>query len=216
MAAGELVHEVNARWTAKERRHARNRSKTDRRDAQAIALYVWREGQTLPPVASDDDSAVLEVLVSQRDAAVAEATRLRNQAHQLLLQGDPSYREHVPALTTEEGIAALETYQAPGASALAQTRAAMIQMLGQRLRLAGAQAEELKTQIEARARAGFPPLIQLKGITALRAGILAAILGPGRRFRSDADLALYAGVAPLEVSSAGRVLCWPCGSSVAP
>jgi len=159
----------------------------------------------LPLVASEDDSAVLEVLVSQRDAAVAEATRLRNQAHQLLLQGDPSYREHVPALTTEEGIAALETYQAPGASALAHTRAAMIRMLGQRLRLAVTQAEDLKTQIEARARVGYSPLIQLKGVNALTAGMLAAILGPGRRFRSDADLALYAGVAPLEVSSAGRV-----------
>jgi len=205
VTAGELVHEVNARWTVKERRRARNRSKTDQRDAQAIALYVWREGTMLPPVASEDDSAVLEVLVSQRDAAVAEATRLRNQAHHLLLQCDPSYRKHVPALTTEEGIAALEQYQAPETSVLAQTRAAAVRMLGQRLRLAVAQAEDLKTQIEARARAGFSPLIQLKGINALTAGALAALLGPGRRFRTDADLALYAGVAPLEVSSAGRV-----------
>jgi transposase len=157
VAAGELVHDVNARWTAKERRQARNRSKTDRRDAQAIALYVWREGKTLPAVAADDDSAVLEVLVKQRDAAVAEATRLRNQAHQLLLQGDPSYREHLPPLTSKEGIAALEAYQAPGTSALAQTRAAAVRMLGQRLRLAVAQAADLQKQIEARARAGFPP-----------------------------------------------------------
>jgi transposase len=51
----------------------------------------------------------------------------------------------------------------------------------------------------------FSPLIRLKGINALTAGMLAAILGPGRRFPTDADLALYAGVAPLEVSSAGRV-----------
>ncbi len=135
---------------------------------------MWREGQTLPLVVRDDDSAVLEVLVSQRDAAVAEATRLRNQSHQLLLQGDPSYREHVPALTTEQGIAALETYQAPEASVLAQTRAAMIRMLGQRLRLAVAQAEDLKTQIEARSRAGFSPLIQLLIIAHKSAGGRAA------------------------------------------
>ena len=90
LAAGETVHEVNTRWTAKERRRARNQSKTDQRDAQAIAVYMWREGATLPLVTAEDEAAVLEVLVTQRDAAVAEATRLRNQAHHLLLQGDPA------------------------------------------------------------------------------------------------------------------------------
>src|SRR5579859_6865916 len=56
VAAGEVVHDINTRWTAKERQRARNRSKTDRRDAQAIALYECREGATLPPVTADDDS----------------------------------------------------------------------------------------------------------------------------------------------------------------
>jgi transposase len=207
LAAGEVVHEVNTRWTAKERQRARNRSKTDQRDAQAIALYVWREGATLPVVTAEaaDETAVLEVLVTQRDAAVAEATRLRNQAHQLLLQCDPAYRTHLPSLRTAEGLAALEGYHAPTSGAVAQARAHAIRLLGQRLRLAVAQAAELQTQIEARARAGFSPLTRLKGVNALTAGMLAAILGPGRRFQSDADLALYAGVAPLEVSSAGRV-----------
>jgi transposase len=39
----------------------------------------------------------------------------------------------------------------------------------------------------------------------LTAGALAGLLGPGRRFATDAQLAAYAGVAPLEASSAGRV-----------
>ncbi len=103
VAAGEAVCEINTRWTAQERCRARNRSKTDGRDAQAIALYTWREGAALPYVAADDGTAVLEVLVTQHDAAVAEATRLRNQAHQLLLQCDPTYRDRLPALTTEGG-----------------------------------------------------------------------------------------------------------------
>ena len=108
-------------------------------------------------------------------------------------------------MRTEAGIAALEGYQAPSRGAVAQARASAIRMLGQRLRLAVVQATELKTQIEARARAGFSPLMRLKGVNALSAGMLAALLGPGQRFPTDADLALYAGVAPLEVSSAGRV-----------
>ena len=36
-------------------------------------------------------------------------------------------------------------------------------------------------------------------------GAPAGILGPGHRFQTDAQLAAYAGVAPLEASSAGRV-----------
>jgi transposase len=202
---GEGVCEINTRWTAAERKRARNRSKSDVRDAQAIALYLWREGATLPRVGADDASAVLAVLVTQRDAAVAEATQVRNQAHHLLLQLDPTYRSHLPGLTTPAGIAALEQYQPLGTDPLTDARASALRLLGQRLRLATAHAEQLQEQIEAQARQSCAPLIRLKGVNALTAGMLAAHLGPGRRFRTDADLALYAGVAPLEVSSAGRV-----------
>ena len=67
------------------------------------------------------------------------------------------------------------------------------------------QAEELAEQIKARARPRFSPLTRLCGVNLLTAGALAGILGPGRRFASDAQLAAYAGVAPLEASSAGLV-----------
>jgi transposase len=205
VASGEAVYEVNTRWTARSRRQARSVSKTDVRDAQAIALLVWREATTLPRVSTDDATAVLDVLVTQRDAALAEATRLRNQAHQLLLQSEPTYRDRVPALTSAAGIATLVAYQAVAPGALQEARAAAIRMLGERLRLVSAQAEALKEQIEARAQAGFSPLMQLTGVKALSAGMLAARLGPGQRFRSEAALASHAGVAPVEASSAGRV-----------
>ena len=51
----------------------------------------------------------------------------------------------------------------------------------------------------------FAPLTAVCGINLLSAGALAGLLGPGQRFASDAQLAAYAGVAPLEVSSAERV-----------
>jgi transposase len=189
VAQGETVCEINTRWTAGERRHARNTGKSDRRDALAIARYLWREGAGLPVVGGDDTSAVLAVLV----------------AHQLLLQLDPTYKTHLPALTTPAGVAALEGYQAAGCGTLAETRAAVVRLLGQRLRLALRQADDLKVQIQTCARVAYAPLMRLSGVNALSAGMLAAILGPGRRFRTEAALALYAGVAPLEVSSAGRV-----------
>src|SRR5919199_4614605 len=104
---GAAVYEVNPRWTAAGRRAARRRDKSDRRDARAVALLVWREAASLPPVAAEDDTVVLELLVTEREGALAEATRLRNQLHQLLLQLDPEYKVRLPRLTTAAGVTAL-------------------------------------------------------------------------------------------------------------
>ena len=49
------------------------------------------------------------------------------------------------------------------------------------------------------------PLTQRTGVQLLTAGALAGILGPGQRFRSEAQLAAYAGGAPREASSAGII-----------
>jgi transposase len=87
--AGAAVYEVNARWTAAGRRRARTPGKSDRLDARAVALVVWREAGTLPAVAADDETGVVDLLVTEREGIVTEATRLRNQLHQLLLQLDP-------------------------------------------------------------------------------------------------------------------------------
>ena len=47
-------------------------------------------------------------------------------------------------------------------------------------------------------------MAELCGVDLLTAATLAGLLGPGRRFASEAQLAAHAGVAPLEASSAGR------------
>jgi transposase len=207
MAAGETVYDINPRWTAQGRRQARRPGKSDRLDARAVALVVWREAASLPPLQREaqDQTAVLDLLVREREGALAAATRLRNQLHATLLHLDPQYKEHLPALTTEAGIAAAEAYTGPGRTALQQAQAASVRRLAQRLRLATEQAADLEQQIVARAQAGFSPLTQLKGINLLTAGALAGLLGPGLRFTREAQLAAYAGVAPLEASSAGCV-----------
>jgi transposase len=202
---GAEVYEVNPRWTAAGRRAARRRDKSDRLDARAVALLVWREAASLPAVAAEDDTAVLELLVSERAGALAEATRLRNRLHQLLLQLDPEYARHLPARTSQAGLRAVEGYATVADSAVQQHRAAAVRRLAQRLRLALAQAKALAAQIGALAARHCAPLTERCGVGLLTAGALAGILGPGRRFGSDAQLAAYAGVAPLEASSAERV-----------
>jgi transposase len=80
-----------------------------------------------------------------------------------------------------------------------------VRRVAQRLRLALEQAEEVARQIRQRARAHCSLLTGVCGVSPLTAGALAGILGPGRRFRTDAQLAAHADVAPLEASSGGRV-----------
>jgi transposase len=205
VTSGEQVFEVNPRWTAQRRRRARRAGKSDRLDAHAVAQLVREESSTLPQIACDDETAVLELLTTEREAALAEATRLRNHLHQLLLQTVPNYSDHLPSLTSESGLRAAETFEGTTESPLQQQRAAAIRRTAQRLRLALQQVEVLADEIRSLAAIHFAPLTQLCGVQLLTAGALAGILGPGRRFKSEAQLAMYAGVAPLETSSAGVV-----------
>jgi transposase len=184
-------------------RRSRRRDKTDALDARAVAMLVWREATDLPRVQPEDETAVLDLLVTEREAAVAEATRLRNQLHDLLLHLDPDYRRSLRTLESAKALAVLEQYTAPTTTALDEARAAAVRRLAQRLRLALAQAQELAKEIQLRTEQSFAPLTRLCGIGLLAAGALAGILGPGLRFTSDAQLAAYAGVSPLEASSAG-------------
>lgn len=204
VAVGEMVYEINARWTAIRRRSAHKPGKTDQLDASAIALFVRQESDGLPRVLPEDDTAVLELLTAQRDGAQAEANRLRNQIHALLLQVDPEYKQHLPTINSKAGLDALRNYAPSVDDAIRRERARAVRRLAERLILASDQEEQLAEEIRQAAKAGFTPLTKLCGINLLTAGRLAAILGPGNRFTSDAQLASYAGVAPLEASSAGH------------
>jgi hypothetical protein len=123
----------------------------------------------------------------------------------ILLQVDPEYQLHMPAMKSQAGLAKLRGYAAVDEQPLSQERAAAIRRLTERLALALAQADALGDRIRTAAAVRFAPLTQLCGVNALTAGMLAGILGPGRRFVSDAALAAYAGASPLEASSAGHV-----------
>jgi transposase len=205
VAGGEVVFEINPRWTAAGRRQARNRSKSDPLDAQAIAMLVWREAADLPRVGAEDQTMLLDLLVTERETAQAEAVHLRGHIHALLLQIDPEYLDHLPTLTSRKGLAVLLAYEQVG-TPLKHERAAAVRRVAQRLRLALDQVAELTRRIEElAAAAGLAPLTRLCGINLLTAAALAGILGPGLRFASDADLASYAGAAPLEASSAGAI-----------
>ena len=66
----------------------------------------------------------------------------------------------------------------------------------ERLDKAHTQAEALAERIRKQAAVYFTPLTKLCGISLLTAGRLAGILGPGRRFATDAALASVRGSMP--------------------
>ncbi len=202
---GEPVFEVNSRWTASGRRSARKGEKTDALDATAVARTVRMEGSALPRVQPDDESSILSVLTTERDELIRESSRIRNQIHHLLLQVDPEYKGQIGCLTTRRSLGALSRYTAPDEGALQEHRAAAVRRLAVRLELVKHHIEDVSLQIKNLAAARFPALMRLCGVNALTAGVLAGLLGPGQRFASDAQLAAYAGVAPLEASSGLRV-----------
>ena len=173
-------------------------------DARAIAGVLRQEGESLPAVTRDDDSSMLELLTVERDAAVAEATRLRNQLHAHLMQLDPEYRQHLPRFRTVAGLAELRAFTADDDDPLRSERAATVRRLAARLELALQQADEVAERIRLLAATRYMPLTRLCGINLLTAGAIAGMLGPGLRFASDAELAAYAGVSPWEASSAGK------------
>jgi transposase len=145
------------------------------------------------------------VWVAERDGALAEATRIRNQLHQVLAQLDAVDPQPWPDLTDADAVATLVGYVAPTTDPVVAARASVVRHLAARLDLALRQAAETGQAITAQARPHLGPLLALVGVAPLTAGMLAAYLGSGQRFASDAQLASYAGVAPLEASSGEHV-----------
>ena len=61
--------------------------------------------------------------------------------------------------------------------------------------------DELNQELQERAAAVAPTLLELPGCGAVTAAKLLAEIGPISRFKTDAQLARHSGVAPLEASS---------------
>jgi transposase len=208
VAAGDRVVEVNPRLTAGERRGGRERGKNDRLDARSVARVVTRDALTLPVVPPEDGTSVLALWSQERDQLQREATRLRNEAHQVLALLDPTYQTTLGDLTEATAVAALVTYTVSDrdmgsdrGAVLAQARAVAVRRLGARLELVHEQLAQVTASLEAVGRQALHPLDDLYGIGPLTASMLAGQLGPGKRFPTDACLANHSGAAPLEASS---------------
>ncbi|MBE0610973.1 MAG: IS110 family transposase [Dehalococcoidia bacterium] len=201
--AGEVVYDVNGRLTALGRRHARRRGKSDSLDAEAVAHTVRREADALPRVVCNDDARILSHLSEERETLVHEATRVRNRLHAVLLELDPEYKQWA-SLLSRQGLSALEALPTdPEDDALRQALRASVRRHAAHLAMLMRDINELAKEIETRAQP-YAALTEITGVAPLTAGTLAGIIGSHAPFANDAQLAAYAGVAPLEASSAGN------------
>jgi transposase len=118
LAAGELVVEVPASLTRRERRYGRTAGKSDAGDALAIARVTLRE-ERLPRLRQAGPSRDLKLLYDYRRQLTAERTRVANRLHADLGALAPGYRDRARHLTTKATLAS-PTAAAdgkPGASA---------------------------------------------------------------------------------------------------
>jgi len=200
------VYEINARWTARERRSARRPGKTDRLDAHAIAQLVRQEAPHLPAVHADDVSTLLDVLATEREGIIAEVVRLRNQIHALMTQLDPEYQQHLPRLDSKSGIVAAMGYTTRSKSALQQARAANVRRLAERLthRIVLTQAHALPEARAYLARRVTEGKTRRRGATcaqALRRVLRLALLGGMRSGESERGSGGERGLKPKRTNS---------------
>lgn len=196
-AEGVVVIEVPTRLTARTRR-LDGASKTDPGDARAVARATARdEGQ--PWV----DTATLEqirVLSHRRDSLVETQTREVNALRALLGEVDPARAARTPRLRSRRAFQAL-TQVEYGGDPHRET-------VGLLIRQAAADCVRRLDQIKeitGRLEKLMPPvgqaLMRLEGIGVVTAAqILAEVAGSGG-FSTDAKMAAWAGISPLDASS---------------
>ncbi len=200
ISVGCEVVEVPPQMTAQARKTQRNRSKSDRIDALAIARVAAREddlGAPRPQDALEDLRALVfyrRELVESRTAEVnrlhADLTLLCPGYHNLLGSGLLSYKALARAARL---ITADRT-----------TRADIARRRIRRVRRLLRQVRELDTQITRLVAALGTSLTDIYGIGNLIAAEIIAEVGDAARYPTKARFAMANGTAPIEASS-GRV-----------
>jgi transposase len=197
LEAGERVLRVPPKMMAAQRKAARSYGKSDPIDALAVARAAMHE-PSLPEATLPGIEQEIGLLVDHRQNIVQQAAddqrRLKWHLHQIDPDLDTSAQwRNQPKLLERLGRVLARREQT--------ARVRICRDLVKQIRDAHKHARVLEKELAALVRATHPELLQIVGCGALCAAtIIGEIAGAGR-FASDAQLASYAGVAPLDASS---------------
>jgi transposase len=197
--SGHWVWRVPPRLMGQARRAGRARGKSDPIDAIALArAALANPGLPLARLAGPE--LELALLVAHREDLVGERTRIQARLRGHLHLLDPGLE--VPPRALERALwldriaAALESMD--------EARARIAAELVADCRALSARIEALARQIAASAPAQAPGLRAIPGCGPLTAAKIVAEVAGIERFAGPAQLARYAGVAPLPASSGPR------------
>jgi len=189
---------VPPRLTAPERRRGRVRGKSDLIDALAIARAALREPVLDSPRPEEARLRELKLLVDHRDDLVDERRRAQQRLRWHLHELDPTLQVPLGALDRTIWLERLGR-QLSRRQQTIQVRIA--RELLNRCRSLTRTIHELDHELHVQAAVLAPGLLELPGCGGLTAAKLLCEIGPIDRFRTDAQLARHAGVAPLDASS---------------
>lgn len=179
------------------RKGARSFGKSDSIDALAIARAALSHPD-LPVAVQDDTAREIKLLVDHREALVRQRREAQDRLRWLLHSWDPGLQIPAGALDRKPWLDRL----ARRLSRAEQTVEVRIARdLVSRCRSLTADANELERELAVRVAAYAPRLLDLKGCGVLIAAKLVGETAGASRFRSDAQFARVAGVAPIDASS---------------
>lgn len=192
MDAGLTVVRVPTQTMAKTRASARTPGKSDPIDAEAVAHSALRYPE-LPRACHEPVSYELKLLIDHRATLIKQRTaainRLRWRVHQL----DPEY-DWGPNLKADIHRDRLRDWlmetQAGVLAELAATDVDELSRLTQSIR-------PLERDIELRVAEAAPNLLAVQGCGSFSAARIVAETANVTRFRTEAQFAMYVGVAPL-------------------
>jgi transposase len=196
---GERVLRVTTRLMADTRRPARDRGKSDRIDAIAVARAALREGlDALPAAQLEGPELDLRLLVDHRERLIRQRVALNNtlQWHlhdlwpELQLPGSSLFYGNWGPRIARRLARAEQTMRVR----IARDELRRIRELSQTIKRLQREIAQLVAQIA-------PQLLSEPGFGPLIAAKLVGEVAGASRFASDAKLARAAGVAPIPVSS---------------
>jgi transposase len=197
LAAGERVLRVPPKLMARERKTSRTFSKSDPIDALAVARAAIREPD-LPQATLPGIEYEIGLLVDHRNDLIDDSTghqrRLRWHLHEL----DPDLQIPASGLNNP---ANLQRVSRRLQRAEQTTQVRICRELVRRITELNHRASEIKRELTKLVKANAPQLLEIVGCGPLCAASILAEIAGINRFRTDAQLAAYAGVAPLDASS---------------